>query len=229
MLFILLSTHVFYIFTKYTHAQTNSSKPYRRVKLMVVGESKKGKTSLLYSLTKKGKFKNDDLSSSTVSDSAPEATVGVDIRHWSYAPRNKSKITFMIWDFGGPEEYYAIHQCFLSKRSLYMLVWNVQDEEAGVRGLKTWLENIEAHAPKSSVIIVGTQMNITNESQRRRVKGRFTRLINDLYVNYSHSAYQYPKIRDIAFIYNQDDVDRLRDYMHDFASKYQFGGKKAEH
>lgn len=193
---------------------------------MVVGEGKKGKTHLLYSLTKKGKFKHDDLSVSMGSDSAPEATVGVDIKHWKYAPRNKSKITFMIWDFGGPEEYYAIHQCFLSKRSLYLLVWNVQDGEAGVRGLKTWLENIEAHAPKSSVIIVGTQMNISNDFQRGRVKGRFTRLINELYVNYSHSAYQYPRIKRVEFIYNQDDVDRLRDLIYDFASKYQFGGKK---
>ena len=214
----------------FIHKQTicvyNSSKPYHRVKLMVVGEGKKGKTHLLYSLTKKGKFKHDDLSVSMGSDSAPEATVGVDIKHWKYAPRNKSKITFMIWDFGGPEEYYAIHQCFLSKRSLYLLVWNVQDGEAGVRGLKTWLENIEAHAPKSSVIIVGTQMNISNDFQRGRVKGRFTRLINELYVNYSHSAYQYPRIKRVEFIYNQDDVDRLRDLIYDFASKYQFGGKK---
>lgn len=214
----------------YIHKQTisvyNSSKPYHRVKLMVVGEGKKGKTHLLYSLTKKGKFKHDDLSVSMGSDSAPEATVGVDIKHWKYAPRNKSKITFMIWDFGGPEEYYAIHQCFLSKRSLYLLVWNVQDGEAGVRGLKTWLENIEAHAPKSSVIIIGTQMNISNDLQRGRVKGRFTRIINELYVNYSHSAYQYPRIKRVEFVYNQDDIDRLRDLIYDFASKYQFGGKK---
>ena len=195
---------------------------------MVVGEGKKGKTSLLRSLTKKGKFKHDDLSISVASDlAAPEATAGVDIKHWKYAPRNKSKIMFMIWEFGGQEEYYAIHQCFLSKRSIYVLVWNVQDGEAGVRGLKTWLENIEACASKSPVIIVGTQMNMLNESQRERIKGRFTRLINDLYVNYSHSAYQYPNIKHVVFIYSQDDVDRLRDYIHDFASNYQFAGKKS--
>ena len=48
-------------------------------------------------------------------------------------------------------------------------------------------------------------------------------------MNYSHSAYQYPNIRHVAFIYNQDDVDRLRDYIHDFASKYQFGGKEIDY
>ena len=38
------------------------------------------------------------------------------------------------------EEYYATHQCFLTSRSLYLLVWNVVD---GLVGLRPWLENIE--------------------------------------------------------------------------------------
>ena len=192
---------------------------------MVVGEGNKEKTSLLHSLMRRGKFKGDEQSMS-VSTDATEATdsEGVNIKYWKYAPRNKHKITFMIWDFGGREEYYAIHQCFLSKRSLYLLVWNTQDGEAGVRGLKTWLENIEACAPKSPVIIVGTQMDATTESGRERIKGRFCRLINDLYVHYSHSVYQYPKIHQLAFINSQEDMDRLRDYIYDFASKYKLSG-----
>ena len=41
------------------------------------------------------------------------------------------------------EEYYATHQCFLTKRSLFLLVWNVKDGEAGLLSLRPWLENIE--------------------------------------------------------------------------------------
>ena len=193
---------------------------------MVVGDSKKGKSSLLRRLTKKGKFKDEELTCSMSSKLPdPDTAASVVIKYWKYAPRGKTKITFMIWDFVGREEYYPIHQCFLSNRSLYLLVWNVEDGEEGVKGLKTWLENIEACASKSPVIIVGTKMNLIHESQREKVKGRFSRLIHELYVDYSHSAYQYPQIEQILFVNNQEDVDRLRDYIHDFASKYKLAGK----
>ena len=41
------------------------------------------------------------------------------------------------------EEYYATHQCFLSRRSLYLVVWNVMDGREGVEELKPWLLNIQ--------------------------------------------------------------------------------------
>ena len=52
------------------------------------------------------------------------------------------QVTFMTWDFGGQEEYYATHQCFLTQRSLYVLVWNVNDGVEGLKNLRHWLENI---------------------------------------------------------------------------------------
>lgn len=191
---------------------------------MVVGECNTGKTFLLNSLTRRGKFKDTELSSSDTS--FQETTSSVVIKNWKYAPRNKTKITFMIWDFVGQEEYYPIHQCFLSKRSLYLLVWSVQDGEAGVRRLKTWLENIEGCASNSLVVIVATQLNLISESNREKVKAQYRQLILDLYVYYSHSAYQYPCIKQIMFINNQEDVDRLRDYIHDLACKYKLSGRK---
>ena len=204
----------------------HSSKPYHRVKLMVVGEGKKGKTSLLQSLAKRGKFTDIDSISSLSSDAtSPEATTGVVIKNWRYAPGKKEKITFMTWDFGGREEYYAIHQCFLSKRSVYLLVWSVQDGEDGVRGLKKWLENIEACASNSPVIIVGTKMNMIDESRRETMGGQYSRLISEMYVNYSHTAYKYPRIQQIVFVNNDEDVDRLRDYIYECACNYKFEGE----
>ena len=76
------------------------SKPYRRIKLMIVGAGNKGKTSLLLNLTKKGRmvlFKEVELGY----NSRPLATVGVDLGDWEYAPRGRNKVTFMTWDFGG--------------------------------------------------------------------------------------------------------------------------------
>ena len=44
------------------------------------------------------------------------------------------------------EEYYATHQCFLSRRSLYLVVWRVTDGRRGVEELKPWLLNIQVAA-----------------------------------------------------------------------------------
>lgn len=46
--------------------------------------------------------------------------------------------TFKVWDFGGQEDYYATHQCFLSSMSLYLLVWRLNEGEIGVAGLTPW-------------------------------------------------------------------------------------------
>lgn len=189
---------------------------------MVVGEGNKGKTSLLLNLTKKGRivrFKEIEMSYNHV----PLATVGVDLGDWEYAPRGKNKVTFMTWDFGGQEEYYATHQCFLTKRSLYLLVWDIQDGEAGVRSLKSWLENIEGCAPKSPVIIVGTHLDTIPQPRRVEVENKLRRLIQQLYVDYSNSVYRYPKIQEIFFgnCHDNRHMDRLRDYIYTFVSIYK--------
>ena len=40
-------------------------------------------------------------------------------------------------------EYYATHQYFLSKRSIYLVVWKVTEGEKGVNDILQWLVNIQ--------------------------------------------------------------------------------------
>ena len=90
------------------------------------------------------------------------STVGVDLGIWRYRKdlepdlRGKKKsgktmksVTFFTWDFGGQEEYYVTHQCFLSTRSLYLVVWDVEEGEEGIEQLGPWLHNIQvmSHPP----------------------------------------------------------------------------------
>ena len=59
------------------------------------------------------------------------------------------------WDFGGRHIYHATHQFFLTKRSLYIVVWNAR---LGVEQgrLHFWLETIKALAPDAPVLLVAT-------------------------------------------------------------------------
>ena len=80
------------------------------------------------------------------------STVGVDIADWTFEKKsgtggsgsgNKGPLVFRTWDFGGQTEYYATHQYFLSKRSLYLVVWKITDGERGMNEIQQWLINIQ--------------------------------------------------------------------------------------
>ena len=193
---------------------------------MIVGEGNKGKTSLLLSLTKKGhinRFKEVEMGYNNL----PLATVGVELGDWEYSPKGKPKVTFMTWDFGGQEEYYATHQCFLTKRSLYILVWNVQDGEEGLLSLRPWLENIEGRAPQSPVIVIATHIDSLTQATKVDTLTRLRQLFRELYIDYSHSVYMFPRIVPQCFFVNCYDnrhMDNLRDYLYDFVSQYKAPG-----
>ena len=72
----------------------------------------------------------------------------------------------MKWDLVGQEEYHPIHQYVLSKRSLYLLVWNVTEGEAGFADLKAWLNSISVQAPHTCVVVVGTFLDKVSEEDR---------------------------------------------------------------
>ena len=141
----------------YLNQKLRSTRGYYRMKLMLVGKQERGKTTLVARLQGKN-----------VKESDNQSTVGVDVSEWKYSPRTiGNKFTFNIWDFGGQEEYYATHQCFLTQRSLYLLVWNITHGEEGVKELKPWLDNIALRAPNSRVIIVATFYDKVSEEDRQ--------------------------------------------------------------
>lgn len=131
---------------RYLNNKRRCPQSFYRMKLMLVGCANRGKTTLVACLQGK-KCGN-------------EATVGVDISEWSYRSGfNRPTFYFSIWDFGGQEEYYATHQCFLSQESLYLLLFNLSHGREGVKELQPWLNNLALRVPQSCVIIVGTHLD----------------------------------------------------------------------
>ena len=121
---------------------------YFHMKLMLVGKQEVGKTTMVGCLRDRPIEKGH--------------TVGVDICEWRYRPHSLygTYFYFSVWDFAGQVEYYATHQVFLSKRSLYLAVWKVTEGEKGIRELESWLSNIILRAPQSCIIIVGTHLDL---------------------------------------------------------------------
>jgi len=64
-------------------------------------------------------------------------------------------LSLNTWDFGGQHIYHATHQFFLTRRSLYLVVWNARlGAEQG--RLHYWLDTIKALAPDCPVLLVAT-------------------------------------------------------------------------
>jgi len=110
-------------------------------KLLVVGQSSVGKTSLVNRLV------HDSF------NPQENKTEGIVIQSWQV-----EDIQLNVWDFGGQEIMHATHQFFLTKRSLYLLVLDSRSNEEGNQ-LEYWLKIIQSFGGGSPVIVVGNKID----------------------------------------------------------------------
>ena len=133
---------------------------------------------------------------------------------------------FSIWDFAGQKEYYATHQCFLFKHSLYLLAWNITERDTGIDDLKPWLNNIAARAPGSSAIIVGTFLDEVSEEDRR--SGIVD--IHSLLYKAAELSRQYDQLIVTNIIVvglkgQMKNVAKLKDNIYNTAAEYKVKGQ----
>ncbi|MBU1660667.1 MAG: GTP-binding protein [Chloroflexi bacterium] len=127
-------------------------KPLNEIKIIVVGQSSVGKTSIIKRLVK-----ND------FDDSEP-ITEGISIDRWqvpnkqSKVVNQESKIQLNLWDFGGQEIMHATHQFFLTRRSLYLLILDSRNSQEDNR-VEYWLKIIQSFGGESPILIVGNKID----------------------------------------------------------------------
>jgi len=71
----------------------------------------------------------------------------------------KKKVKVNLWDFGGQEIYYSTHQFFLTKRSIYIFVWEPRKDDAE-RDFEYWLNTIKLLGQNSPIIVVMNKSDI---------------------------------------------------------------------
>ncbi|WNM61475.1 leucine-rich repeat domain-containing protein [Candidatus Nitrospira neomarina] len=135
-------------------------------KMLIVGEGRAGKTSLLRRLYQADQPLPDE----------DETTKGIDIHRHDFPLANGRTFRLNVWDFGGQQIYHATHQFFLTKNSLYILLDDTTKDYKSVTdvGFSYWLEVIELLSDRSPVLIFQNEKGGRSKAiDEAGIKGQF--------------------------------------------------------
>lgn len=107
-----------------------------------------------------------------------KATDGISIRNWR-AKICESDVQIRFWDFGGQEIMHTMHLCFLTNRTIYVIVLDSRQDQYLEMIANDWMQTVNTFAPKCPIILVLNKcdtnpmvlMNLNN------LKTRFPQLV----------------------------------------------------
>lgn len=146
------------ILTYFEQLKKGSEKLYE-ARIVIVGESKAGKTTLFKKL-------NDE--NTLVPDPNQESTHGINInQERTFTHTNGVQIKSSIWDFGGQDTQNYLHQYFYAKDNLFVLVC---DQRAEKTRFDYWFEMITRLCSESRIIVVRNLNERVTASQSLNLK-----------------------------------------------------------
>jgi internalin A len=104
--------------------ETKETQTNNQTKLIFIGNSRAGKTSLW-------QFLKDRIYTEQA-----DSTHGIKTEIWdteTLETEDKQNLAAHIWDFGGQEYYHATHRLFLAENAVYVLVWEKDSNKQGTR------------------------------------------------------------------------------------------------
>ena len=146
------------------------------IKIILIGEPKAGKTSLLRRL------KDDTFNEKEVQ------TDGVNIEDITFGKCNTFKeqtslhdITGHFWDFGGQEFMKATHQFFFTRRTIYVLVLEARKDRKIAEDIRDWVKQIMETGGNSPIIVLANQIDVNTGfgfKYERELQDEFPQIID---------------------------------------------------
>eukprot|EP00752_Nemacystus_decipiens_P009048 g8079.t1 len=78
-------------------------------------------------------------------------------------------VTLKLWNFGGNEEFHAVHGLFFSGRALYTVVFDlhhVERDEIDER-VQFWVDCVQSRVPGSLILLVGTHADYMSQAEAK--------------------------------------------------------------
>ena len=137
-------------------------KPIRECKVIFLGEGGSGKSSLIERMI------NDTFEKGKL------PTEGIRMQTWPIEIGEES-MRLRILDFGGQEIMHAMHRCFMTRSTVYVLVCEGRQDGDIDREAGKWLETIQSLAPDCPVILA---LNKADENKNISVNETNLKAIN---------------------------------------------------
>lgn len=132
-----------------------NKKALNEIKIILIGEAKAGKTSVLRRL-KDGTFDKDEVQTDGVN--IESIAFGENEQFVSQSSLHNLKGHF--WDFGGQEIMSATHQFFLTNRSVYLFVLDARKDNGVAQQIRQWVQRIRATGGDSPILVVANQIDV---------------------------------------------------------------------
>ena len=102
----------------YTTLEQHGSKTNLSVKLLLTGNGRVGKTSLVNRLLY------------NTFDESEKSTDGIIVKYWNDGVKVQNKpVQIQVWDFAGQDIYQATHRLFMRSKAIYLVMWDVESEK----------------------------------------------------------------------------------------------------
>lgn len=152
----------------------NSGNKQKKVKVILLGASSVGKTSLVTYLINQGFSEN------------VASTVGCSYFSHELKMDNGEIIKLQIWDTAGQERYQALAPVYIRGADCALIVYDTTDASS-FTACDFWLQQVRTIAPKHAVVaMVGNKIDLTSERQVATVEGqRFASAVGSLFAETS--------------------------------------------
>ncbi|KAJ8951893.1 hypothetical protein NQ318_019871 [Aromia moschata] len=143
------------------------------LKILIIGESGVGKSSLLL------RFTEDNF------DPEQTLTIGVDFKT-KKLNIDGNTVKLAIWDTAGQERFRTLTPSYYRDAQGAILVFDVSSY-ATFSKLSTWLNELETYSTKSNIVkmIVGNKIDVDNREVSREEAMKFARRYQTLYIEAS--------------------------------------------
>ena len=131
-----------------------------KIKLMIIGETRTGKTSLISRYCK-----------NEFSGGAYLSTIGIDFQIKNLE-MNSKKIRLQIWDTAGQERFRNIAKNYYQSSDGFIVVYDITNNES-FQTLDYWVEEIKSNSQElSRMILVGNKCDIEEGRQVKKEEGK---------------------------------------------------------
>ncbi|MFX0096959.1 MAG: Rab family GTPase [Candidatus Hodarchaeota archaeon] len=118
-------------------------------KVVVVGDEKVGKTSLIVRFTEK-RFSEEY-----------KPTIGIDFAG-KFVSFGQLDLNLIIWDIGGQEKYKILRRHYLEGARGAILVYDITNKNS-FKNLQKWLTDLDKYCGKVPIILVGNKSDLNTD------------------------------------------------------------------